>query len=202
MPLIITASLVFLAMFFLVFGVVRLLVGDQLVLRDRLQQMEITMTQKNKLGFNEDLQEDFAVRILNPLKSRFSTVIQKYTPVKQISTIERKLDYAGRPYNWNASDYLTYQYLTTIAIGVFAIVITWLSGASVSNRIMALLLGVIGGYLFFELMVESRIRTRQKEIEKALPDVLDLMTVSIEAGLGFDAAMQRVVEKAKGAIAE
>jgi len=202
MPLIITASLVFLAMFFLVFGVVRLLVGDQLVLRDRLQQMEITMTQKNKLGFNEDLQEDFAVRILNPLKSRFSTVIQKYTPVKQISTIERKLDYAGRPYNWNASDYLTYQYLTTIAIGVFAIVITWLSGASVSNRIMALLLGVIGGYLFFELMVESRIRTRQKEIEKALPDVLDLMTVSIEAGLGFDAAMQRVVEKAQGAIAE
>lgn len=202
MPLIITVSLVFLAVFFLVFGAVRLLVGDQLVLRDRLQQMEIAMTRKNKLGFNEELQEDFSVRILNPMKTRFSTVIQKYTPVKQISTIERKLDYAGRPYGWGASDYLTAQYLTTIALGVIAFVVTRLIGTSVSNQIMALLLGLIGGYLFFEMMVESRIRTRQKEIQKALPDVLDLMTVSIEAGLGFDAAMQRVVEKAHGAIAE
>lgn len=202
MPFIITVSLVFLAVFFLVFGVVRLLIGDQLVLRDRLQQMEITMTQKNKLGFNEELQEDFSVRILNPMKTRLSTVIQKYTPVKQISTIERKLDYAGRPFDWSASDYLTSQYLTTMALGAIAFVVTWLSGSSVSNQIMALLLGLIGGYLLFELMIENKIRTRQKEIQKELPDVLDLMTVSIEAGLGFDAAMQRVVEKAKGAIAE
>lgn len=202
MPLIITISLVFLATFCLVFGIVRLLIGDQLVLKDRFRQIEIIMTQKNKIEFNEDLEKDFSIRILNPMKSRFSTIIQKYTPVKQISTIERKLDYAGRPYNWNASDYLTYQYVTTIAIGIFAFVITWLSGASVSNRIMALLLGFIGGYIFFEMIMENRIRTRKKEIEKALPDVLDLMTVSIEAGLGFDAAMQRVVEKAKGPIAE
>lgn len=202
MPFIITVSLVFLAVFFLVFGVVRLLIGDQLVLRDRLQQMEITMTQKNKLGFNEELQEDFSVRILKPMKTRLSTVIQKYTPVKQITTIERKLDYAGRPFDWGASDYLTSQYLTTIALGVIAFAVTWLSGSSVSNQIMALLLGLIGGYLFFELMIENKVRTRQKEIQKELPDVLDLMTVSIEAGLGFDAAMQRVVEKAKGAIAE
>lgn len=202
MPLIITISLVFLAVFFLVVGVVRLLIGDQLVLKDRFRQIEIIMTQKNKLEFNEDLEKDFSARILNPMKSRFSTMIQKYTPLKQISTIERKLDYAGRPYNWNASDYLTYQYGTTIAIAVFALVIAWLSGASVINRIMALLLGFIGGYIFFEMIMENRIRTRKKEIEKALPDVLDLMTVSIEAGLGFDAAMQRVVEKAKGPIAE
>lgn len=197
----VTVSFVFLAIFCLVFGVVRFMIGDQLVLRDRLQQMEIIMTQKNKLGFNEDLQEDFTVRVLKPMKNRLSTVIQKYTPVKKISTIERKLDYAGRPYDWNASGYLSAQYLTTMALAVFAFVITWLSGASISSQIMALLLGLIGGYLLFELMIENKIRTRQKEIQKELPDVLDLMTVSIEAGLGFDAAMQRVTEKAKGAIA-
>lgn len=202
MPLIITVIFVFLAIFCLVFGVVRLLIGDQLVLRDRLQQMEIIMTQKNKLGFNEELQEDFSVRVLKPMKNRLSGIIQKYTPVKQMSTIERKLDYAGRPYGWNAGEYLTTQYLATMAIGVIAFALTWLSGASTSDQIMALLLGIIGGYLLFELTIENKIRTRQKEIQKELPDVLDLMTVSIEAGLGFDAAMQRVVEKAKGAIAE
>jgi len=204
MPIIlyITVSFVFLAIFCLVFGVVRLMIGDQLVLRNRLQQMEITMTQKNKLGFNEELQEDFSDRILKPMKSKLSRVIQKYTPVKQISTIERKLDYAGRPYDWDASGYLSAQYLTTMALGIIAFVISWVSGASISNQMMALLLGLIGGYLLFELMIENKIRTRQKEIQKELPDVLDLMTVSIEAGLGFDAAMQRVTEKAKGAIAD
>lgn len=202
MPIIITASLIFLAVFCLVFAVARMLLGDQLVLRDRLQQMEVLMTQKNKLGFNEDLQEDFSVRILHPMKSRVSTVIQKYTPVKQISTIERKLDYAGRPFDWNSSDYLTSQYLTTMAVGVFTFIISWIMRMGIGNQMMALLLGIIGGYLFFELMIESKIRTRQKEIQKALPDVLDLMTVTIEAGLGFDSAMQRVVEKAKGPIAD
>jgi len=202
MSLIITVVLIFLAVFGLVLVVTRTLIGDHLVLRDRLKQMEIIMTQKNKLDFNEELQEDFSVRVLNPMKNRASTIIQKYTPVKQISTIDRKLDYAGHPFGWNASDYLVYQYLTTMAVAVIAFILTWVSGASVTNQIMAPLLGLIGGYLFFELMIESKIRTRQKEIQKELPDVLDLMTVSIEAGLGFDAAMQRVMEKAKGAIAD
>lgn len=200
-PLIMTIILIFAAAFCLVLAAIKLFVGDQLVLKDRLKQMEIIMTQKNKLGFNEDLQEDFSVRILKPMKNRFSVIIQRYTPVKQMSTIERKLDYAGRPFGWNANDFLTFQYLFTIALGVIAYVATWLSGSGTSNRIMALLLGLIGGYLLFELMVENKVRTRQKEVQKGLPDVLDLMTVSIEAGLGFDAAMQRVVEKAKGAIA-
>lgn len=202
MPLIITVSFVFLAIFCLVFGVVRLLIGDQLVLRDRLQQMEIQLTQKNKIGFNEELQADFATRILRPISDKTSGFIQKYTPVKQISFIEQKLDYAGRPYNWSANEYLSAQYLTTLAVAILAFVIAWISGTGPVNRIMALLLGLIGGYLLFELWMTSRISTRRKAIEKALPDVLDLLTISIEAGLGFDAAMQRVVQKSAGPISE
>jgi len=201
MSLVLTVVLIFLAVFGLILGLTQILLGDQLVLRGRLHQMEILMTRKNQVEFNEELQEDFSVRILSPLKNGFSTLIQRYTPVKQISTIERKLDYAGRPFDWNASEYLTYQYLITIGTGIIALVLVWLSGMGGTNQIMAMLLGLIGGYLFFELMMENKIKTRQKEIRKELPDVLDLMTVSIEAGLGFDAAMHRVMEKAKGAIA-
>ena len=198
----VTIILVFAAVFCLIFAGVKILIGEQLVLRDRLQQMEITMTQKNKLGFNEDLQEDFSVRVLKPIKNRLSGAIQKYTPVKQMSTIERKLDYAGRPNGWNAGDYLSAQYLTTGVIGIVAFVSSWLMGSSFTNQVMAFLLGLVGGYLLFELWIADRITRRQKEIQKALPDVLDLLTVSIEAGLGFDAAIQRVVQKAKGPIAE
>lgn len=202
MPLIITISLVFLAVFCLVLGAVRVLIGDQLVLRNRLQQMEVSMTQKNKIGFNEELQADFTTRILRPISSKTSTIIQKYTPVKQMSFIEQKLDYAGRPFNWSANDYLSAQYITTFGVAMLAFVIAWLSGTNSMNRIIALLLGLIGGYLIFELWMTSRINTRCKAIEKALPDVLDLLTISIEAGLGFDAAMQRVVQKSEGPISE
>ena len=202
MPLIITVSFVFLAIFCLVFGVVRLLVGDQLVLRDRLRQMEITMTQKNKIGFNEELQADFKTRILRPVSSKTSTIIQKYTPVKQLSFIEQKLDYAGRPNNWTANDYLLAQYSFTLGIAILAFVVAWIIGAGPISRILTLLLGFIGGYLLFELWMASRISNRRKAIEKALPDVLDLLTISIEAGLGFDAAMQRVVQKSAGPISE
>ena len=202
MPLIITVSFVFIAIFCLVFGFVRILIGDQLVLKDRLHQMEITMTQKNKIGFNEELQADFSTRILRPISSKTSTLIQRYTPVKQMSFIEQKLDYAGRPFGWTANDYLSAQYLSTIGVAILAFVIAWIVGAGPISRIMALLLGLIGGYLVFELWMTSRISTRRKAIEKALPDVLDLLTISIEAGLGFDAAMQRVVQKSEGPISE
>lgn len=201
-PLIIAVILIFIASYCLVMMAIRLFLGDQLVLKDRLKQMEITMTQKNKLGFNEELQEDFSTRIVKPVKDRIANLIQKYTPVKQMSTIERKLDYAGRPNDWNAGEYLSAQYLTTVAIAVIAYVVTWLMGSSFPNQVMALLLGLIGGYLLFELWIADKVMRRQKEIQKALPDVLDMMTISIEAGLGFDAAMQRVVQKAQGPIAQ
>lgn len=200
MPLIITVLLVFAAIFCLTIAGIKIFVGDQLVLRDRLKQMEIKMTLQNQLGFNEELQENFSVRIIKPIRNQLANLVQKYTPVKQISTIERKLDYAGRPFGWAASDYLSAQYMTTIAVGVIAFVASWLNGSGYSNQVMALMLGVIGGYLLFELFIADKISRRQKEIQKALPDTLDILTVSIEAGLGFDAAIQRVVQKSAGPI--
>lgn len=203
MPIIIIAILlVFGAAFCLTLILIEHIFGDKLVLKNRLQQMEIKMTRKNRLDFNEELQADFSTRVLKPITSRTSSLIQKYTPVKQISFIEQRIDYAGRPYDWSANDYLSAQYLTTMLTAILAFIITWLYGVSATNQIMAMLLGLIGGYLLFELWINTRISTRRKEIEKELPDVLDLLTISIEAGLGFDAAMQRVVQKASGPISD
>ncbi|NLN87600.1 MAG: hypothetical protein GX133_08410, partial [Syntrophomonadaceae bacterium] len=72
MPLIITVSFVFIAIFCLVFGFVRILIGDQLVLKDRLHHMEITMTQKYNIGFKVEVQADFSTRILRPISSKTS----------------------------------------------------------------------------------------------------------------------------------
>lgn len=203
MPImIITVSLVFGAVFCLTLLIIDLIIGDKLVLSNRLQSMEIKMTRSKKIDFNEELQADFATRILKPVSDRISSLIQKYTPIKQISFIEQKLDYAGRPHGWNANNYLMAQYATTIGVAILALVLSWVYGTSRTNQVLALLLGLVGGYALFELWLTMTINNRRKAIEKDLPEVLDLLTISIEAGLGFDAAMQRVVQKTTGPISE
>ncbi|MFA7078970.1 MAG: type II secretion system F family protein [Syntrophomonas sp.] len=198
----VAVGLVFAAVLCLTIFIVNVVVGDKLVLKDRLQQMEIKMTRRNKLGFNEELQEDFSVRILKPISGKLSSVIQRYTPVKQMSFIEQRLDYAGRPFDWTANDYLSVQYLTTMGAAIIAYLVAWLMDAGTLNGIIALLAGAIGGYLLFELIITNKISIRQKDIARELPDALDMLTISVEAGLGFDAAMQKVSQKAKGPIAE
>lgn len=195
-------GLVFAAAFCLTIFIVNTAIGDKLVLRDRLQQMEVRMTQSKKLGFNEDLQQDFSARILKPMSGKFSSIIQKYTPVKQMSFIERRLDYAGRPFDWNASDYLSAQYGITISFAIIAYLVSLLTGFGFMKSILALFMGAIGGYLLFELIIMNRINTRQRAIERGLPDALDMLTISVEAGLGFDAAIQKVAQKSEGPLSE
>jgi len=60
----------------------------------------------------------------------------------------------------------------------------------------------IGGYFFPDLWLRQKVQRRQKEIKLALPNALDLLTISVEAGLGFDAALLRVTEKYKNALSE
>ena len=51
------------------------------------------------------------------------------------------------------------------------------------------------GFFFPQLWLQGRINSRQTEVRKAMPDALDLLTICVEAGLGFDAAMSKVAEK-------
>ena len=182
--------------------VVNRVFADQIKLKTRLYDIGVNNASQSKLGIDEELQRDFGDRVVQPLLKAISTLTQKYTPVKQIGYIERKLDYAGRPFGWSANDYVSVQYAATFGVGVLVFILSSLYGASLTNRVVALLMGLIAGYLLVELILKNNINKRQSQIEKELPDVLDLLTISIEAGLGFDAAMQRVVQKSKGPISE
>jgi tight adherence protein C len=61
--------------------------------------------------------------------------------------------------------------------------------------------GIVFGWFGPELLLHSKTKSRQKQIQQALPDALDLLVISVEAGLGFDAAIQRLVEKKEDALA-
>jgi tight adherence protein C len=87
-----------------------------------------------------------------------------------------------------------------LLMGGIVFILTGLAGA---DTLRALLLSVTGmgiGYLLPSFWLGSKIRARQKEIQRAMPDALDILVICVEAGLGFDAALQRLTEKADNAL--
>lgn len=142
-----------------------------------------------------ELSQPFSERILMPAVKTSSRFVTRFLPRQYVDRTRLKLESAGNPNGWSAADFLGVRGLAGITLAAIPFLLLTVAGAPVAQRILfALLLGLLG----FQLPVVwlgSKIRSRRTEILKALPDALDLLTISVEAGLGFDAAMAKVNEK-------
>ena len=143
-----------------------------------------------------ELSQPFAERVLIPAVRRLGEISARFTPQKLIQDTARRLELAGNPWPVDAPTFLAIQFVLALVLGGFMTVVVALSPTITgSNRFL-----FIGGTIFFgffmpHLMLTSRITRRQLEIRKAMPDALDLLTICVEAGLGFDAAMSKVSSK-------
>lgn len=144
-----------------------------------------------------ELSQPFTQRVIYPLARKMGELAVRFTPQNAINSINRKLELAGSPANIDATMILALQAVCAVIFGGL-VVLVFTVGATKwpFGRIIffALLFGVLG-YMFPQLWLSSKITRRQKEIRKAMPDALDLLTICVEAGLGFDAAMSKVSEK-------
>ena len=142
----------------------------------------------------------FVDRVIRPVFDRIGKTIAERTPANQRQALQEKIDLAGRPYNLTVGSFLTMQ---VIAAVLFALVGYGLASLLTLTGGLLLALpagGAIFGYLFPRITVDRKVKKRKKEILLALPNALDLLTISVEAGLGFDAALTRVVEKYQNAL--
>jgi tight adherence protein C len=116
--------------------------------------------------------------------------------------MERRLALAGNPGDMRIADWLGVKALVAGATGL----ILFLLGELLANdTFLAIILGVVGlgiGYILPEFWIGRKIKARQKIILKMIPDALDLLTISVRAGLGFDAALAKVVEKLPGPLSD
>lgn len=138
----------------------------------------------------------FSERVALPLIRGTASLLNRLTPQKNIENIKHRLDLAGNPYQWNTADFLGVRGLAAIIILVTVVVFTFVLKTPSPQNVLLIVCGAILGYYLPVFWLSSRIRTRQHDIQKALPDALDLLTISVEAGLGFDAAMAKVTERA------
>ncbi|MFQ5946193.1 MAG: type II secretion system F family protein [Anaerolineae bacterium] len=142
-----------------------------------------------------ELAQPFSERILAPLVAGIAGFFARFTPERTLESTDHRLDLADRPYGWGATEFFGFRALAALILG--GLILALLTLAATEPLQVALFSGLAGllGFFLPVIWLGQRIRRRQSEILRALPDALDLLTISVEAGLGFDAALAKVTEK-------
>ena len=149
---------------------------------------------------DEVYSRSFSDRVIKPALDGIGRTLMRMAPAELVGTLEKKIVMAGRPYGLSARTWFGIQTLFTIVMPIGLLVLLLQARADMARGSL-LILAVAGiGLLLPNLILNGKIRDRQKSILKTMPDVMDLLTVSVEAGLGFDAALSKVVEKMPGTL--
>lgn len=143
-----------------------------------------------------EMQQPFSERVVLPLLRNVANIVSRLTPQRNVENLKRQLELAGNPNNWSPADFLGVRGLSAIITLILVLVFTLILRTPPPQNLLFWGAGLFLGFYLPSFWLTSKIRTRQHDIQRALPDALDLLTISVEAGLGFDAAMAKVVEKA------
>ncbi|MDI6709518.1 MAG: type II secretion system F family protein [Thermoanaerobacterales bacterium] len=194
-------------MLLLVFLVLTAVTAFVLLLLERLYSERLAVTQRlEELAAGDKIlharQAELAVplwrRLFQPLFGRLQRRQAPSSPAANALT--KRLALAGSPGGLTASEFTILRYLTAAGGVVIGAALAATGLPTATGVILAAGAGITG-WAAPGFYLTSRINRRRQEVQKALPDTLDLLTVSIEAGLGFDGAVQKVVDKTKGTLA-
>lgn len=172
----------------LVFGLVRARQPD--VIGERLNEFtERAMTLEEL-----ELQQPFYQRVVVPLLKTVLDSLGKYGPKQSAERLKTNLQMAGNPGGITPSMFVGLRVVLALVIGVIITLVT-MRTMELSQALMYSALGFVLGYMMPVIWLGRQIQGRQHGIQKALPDALDLLCISVEAGLAFDLALQRVTQK-------
>lgn len=144
-----------------------------------------------------ELSQPFSERVIVPIMKKLGELSARFTPQKVLMETNRKLELAGNPARLDAATFLATRFIVPVVFDGLIFMVSRVAPKPWSFGTMFMVLLVFGllGFFFPQLWLTSKIQGRQKEIRKAMPDALDLLTICVEAGLSFDSAMAKVSEK-------
>jgi tight adherence protein C len=152
-----------------------------------------------------ELQQPFLERTLRPLAERMSGAVARVTSQSFTEQTEKRLALAGYPGNLRVGDWLGIKAIGAVVGGLLFFLLFVILKVLGFPPLIGLLMSGVGllfGYTIPEFWLGSKVRKRQHDILLQIPDALDLLTISVRAGLGFDGALGKVVEKLKGPLTE
>ena len=150
----------------------------------------------------QELEVPFAERVLGPSMRGITSLGRRLTPADQVSRIKKKLDLAGNPAGWDVDRIVSLKVLLSVVGLSVTMLVCLLFDAGLLRTLAAL--AVVGALGWFtpSLIVYQKAYDRSDRILKELPDALDLLTISVESGLGFDAAVAQVARNTDGPLAQ
>jgi tight adherence protein C len=145
-----------------------------------------------------ELSQPFYERVIYPVAARMGEIALRFTPQKALQDTKRKIEMAGNPRGMEPTTFFSMRIIAALGIGGLLFFVYLISPAQspfeLRNLGMTLGLTVLG-YFLPDMWLSSLVSRRQNSVRKSLPDALDLLTICVEAGLGFEAAMKKVAEK-------
>ncbi|NLO04286.1 MAG: type II secretion system F family protein [candidate division WS1 bacterium] len=196
-PLILViVGLVFTAV--LVVGLAIMADERRLRVQERVQQLR----QRPRSPIAEELALPFHERVLKPIAGRFINAIGAMAPAEALETARQELEKAGHPMGLNAQSFMTLRIFSAVA-GLGAAIWLWnnpILGATLQVPVAGF--AAVAGLLAPHYMLQKSIEGRHAMVRKALPDVIDLLVVSVEAGAGLDGALAEVVQRKDGPLVD
>ena len=150
----------------------------------------------------EEFERPFAERVLGPLGDRFVDLGRKMVRADTAEKLQYRLDVAGNPPGWGVSRLIGLKVLGMFALGGISFLYLLALGQPLLRVVV--LGGILAalGYVLPNILLYNVGEKRSKEMRNSLPDAIDLLTVSVEAGLGFDAAVSRVALNTTGPLSQ
>ena len=149
-----------------------------------------------------ELEPSFEERVLAPLLTRCLALGRKLTPADHADRIRHKLELAGNPPGWTVDRVTSLKVVGFLAALFLALVSMLVLGSGLGPALAVCTLAAVAGYAAPNLYLFQKAHDRTEELQKALPDALDLLTISVESGLGFDAALAQVARNTDGPLAD
>ena len=137
----------------------------------------------------------FRERVLIPMVLKMSRRLARFTPRSNLEKLRQNLQEAGSPSRMGVNEFLGLRLVLGGGTGGSVFLLFAITGGSLTTLLLFPVAVAATGYMIPGIWLSRKIKERRKAIQTALADVIDLLTISVEAGLGFDPAMQRVVEK-------
>lgn len=157
--------------------------------------------QATQTAREEELAKPLAQRTIGPIVIGISSFLKRFTPIGYLDKKQRELMLAGYPANLDAPAFVVIKMVGTI-IGVILGFLLIDFGSDTLMRTLLFVMPIMLGFFGPDAWLKRKIEDRRNEMLKAMPDILDLLVISVEAGLGFDSALQRVVETVPGPLSE
>jgi tight adherence protein C len=150
----------------------------------------------------KEYDESFADRIMAPLQGRASKLAKRLSGRDAPERIRKRLDVAGNPVGWTVERVQAGKVIGAITMFLVSVALTQVIGPGFTVRLVWIVGATVVGWFGPNLYLYQKVYDRSNRMQRDLPDAIDLMTISVESGLAFDAAVQQVARNTEGPLAD